>query len=85
MLVKLNKEMAKLLINEVEDASSLIVSQTDEGNDEVKLDVSDIDELKLLINDEIVYRGLDNQETVNDFGKKLYALYDEILYQKHDN
>ena len=85
MLVKLNKEMAKLLINEVEDASSLIVSQTDEGNDEVKLDVSDIDELKLLINDEIVYRGLDNQEKVNDFGKKLYALYDEILYQKHDN
>ena len=55
------------------------------GENTVELNVSDIDEIQLLINDEIVYRGLDKQETVNDLGKKLYALYDEILYQKYNN
>ena len=30
----------------------------------------------------IVYRGLDKQDTVNNLGKCLYNLYDEILFQK---
>ena len=77
MILKLNNEMSRLLLEEVEDVQPLIISQ--------KAIVSDIKELQLLINDEIVYRGLDNQETVNDFGKKLYDLYDAILYQKHSN
>lgn len=50
-----------------------------------ELEISDLQELQLLINDEIVYRGLDNQDTVNDLGKRLYALYDEIIYQKDTN
>lgn len=84
MVVKLNKEMSELLLKEVEDIEPLIVGQR-EVDDTVELDVSDIDEVQLLINDEIVYRGLNKQETVNDLGKKLYALYDEILFQKHNN
>lgn len=84
MVVKLNKEMSELLLKEVEDIEPLIVGRR-EVDDTVELDVSDIDEVQLLINDEIVYRGLNKQETVNDLGKKLYALYDEILYQKHNN
>lgn len=83
MMVKLNKEMSDLLLT-VEDIKSLIISRSDKEGI-VELDVSDIDEVQLLINDEIVYRGLDNQKTVNDLGKKLYELYDEILYQKHNN
>ena len=83
MLVKLSKEMAELLINEVEDASSLISEQWLSGEEGVKLEVSDIGELQLLINDEILYRGLDKQDTVNALGKRLYELYDEILYQKN--
>lgn len=82
MILKLNHDMAKLLMEEVEDARSLIKSQK-VVDDMSKLEVSDIRELQLLINDEIVYRGLDKQETVNSIGKKLYALYDEILHQKH--
>lgn len=85
MVIKLNKEMSELLLKEVEDIEPLIVSQRDVDRNTVELDVSDIDEMQLLINDEIVYRGLNNQEAVNDLGKRLYALYDEILYQKHNN
>ena len=83
MVVKLNKEMSDLLLT-VEDIKSFIISRADKEGI-VELEVSDIDEVQLLINDEIVYRGLDKQETVNDLGKKLYVLYDEILYQKHNN
>ena len=74
--------MSKLLLEEVEDAQSLILSQREIDSDSKELEVSDIKELQLLVNDEIVYRGLDYQETVNDFGKKLYKLYDEILHQR---
>lgn len=85
MVIKLNKEMSELLLKEVEDIEPLIVSQREVDRNTVELDISDIDEIQLLINDEIVYRGLDNQEAANDLGKRLYALYDEILYQKHNN
>ena len=82
MIIKLNNEMSKLLLEEVEDAQSLILSQREIDSDSKEFEVSDIKELQLLVNDEIVYRGLDYQETVNDFGKKLYKLYDEILHQR---
>lgn len=82
MIIKLNNEMSKLLLEEVEDAQSLILSQREIDSGSKELEVSDIKELQLLVNDEIVYRGLDYQETVNDFGKKLYKLYDEILHQR---
>ena len=86
MIVKLSEDMAKLLIREVDGVDRLIKSsRVNEIEDNIELNISDIDEVQLLINDEIVYRGLDNQETANNHGKRLYALYDEILYQKHNN
>lgn len=85
MAIKLKKEMSEILLNEVEGIEPLVVDWREKSEGIVELDLSDIDEVQFLINDEIVYRGLDNQETVNDMGKKLYALYDEILYQKHNN
>lgn len=83
MIIKLNNEMSKLLLEEVKDAQSLISNQRKLDSDVKELEVSDIEELQLLVNDEIVYRGLDQQETVNNLGKKLYRLYDEILHQRH--
>lgn len=85
MIIKLNNEMSKLLLEEVEDAQSLILSQRKIDSDAKELEVSDIKELQLLVNDEIVYRGLDHQETVNNLGNKLYRLYDEILHQRHSS
>ncbi len=85
MLIRLNNEMSKLLLEEIEDAQSLIVSQRKVDSDIREFEIADIGELQLLINDEIVYRGMDHQETVNTLGKKLYGLYDEILQQKHSS
>ena len=85
MIIKLNNEMSKLLLEEVEDVQSLISNQRKLDSDVKELEVSDIEELQLLVNDEIVYRGLDQQETVNNLGKKLYRLYDEILHQRHSS
>ena len=82
MVIKLKKEMSKILLGEVEDIMPLIVSQKELDEDTVELEVSDINEIELLVNDEIVYRGLDKQGTVNNLGKCLYNLYDEILFQK---
>ncbi|MDO4601190.1 MAG: hypothetical protein Q4B37_02885 [Eubacteriales bacterium] len=83
MLIKLSNEMSKLLLEEVEDAQSLVLNQRKVDSDTKELEVSDVEELQLLINDEIVYRGLDHQETINNLGKKLYELYDEIFHQRH--
>ena len=82
MVIKLKKEMSKILLGEAEDIMPLIVSQKELDEDTVELEVSDINEIELLVNDEIVYRGLDKQDTVNNLGKCLYNLYDEILFQK---
>lgn len=49
-----------------------------------KIKKEDIREVQLLINDEIVLHGMDNQDIVNELGLKLYKLYDEILYQKNN-
>lgn len=83
MLIKLKNDMFQLLLKEVEGARTLITTKRTISSDMVELEISDIKELQLLINDEIVYRGLENQERVNDLGKRLYDLYDEILYQRH--
>lgn len=51
MIIKLNNEMSKLLLEEVEDAQSLILSQRKIDSDAKELEVSDIKELQLLVED----------------------------------
>lgn len=42
----------------------------------------DINAVLMLIDDEITYAGLtDDQQECNDYGRKLYSLYDELYYQ----
>lgn len=43
-----------------------------------------VQEVQLLINDEIVSKGMDKQNTVNTLGVQLYKLYDDILAQKRN-
>ena len=45
-------------------------------------ETDDLESLLLILNEEIAGRGMDRQETVNEFGLELYALYDELLEQK---
>lgn len=85
MIINLDRKLANLLLNEVEDVLPLIVSQKEINNNLIEIEVSDIEEMQLLINDEIVLRGLDNQDTVNALGQRLYELYDEVYYQRHNS
>ena len=85
MIIKLNKKLANILMNEVENTSSLIIKQKELTNNLIEIEVSDIEEIQLLINDETVLKGLNNQDTVNSYGKRLYELYDEIYYQRYNS
>lgn len=82
MKFKLKRNLFDLLIN-VPDVNQYIFNKF-EIDDYVNfnIDTKNIREVQLLINDEIVLNGMDNQENVNGIGLELYKLYDEILYQK---
>lgn len=82
MKFKLKKSLFDLLIN-VPEVEQYIVNKIEKDDCiDFNIDIKDFREVQLLINDEIVLNGMDNQDTVNSLGLKLYKLYDEILYQK---
>ena len=85
MNFKLRKSLFEILKN-ISDINDYIL-EIHEENDGVsfKIEKENIQEVQLLINDEIVLKGIDKHETVNELGIKLYKLYDEILYQKKNN
>lgn len=84
MSFKLRKALYDLLINisGVKDYINYLVEY--ENFIEFEINKADFREVQLLINDEIVFNGMDNQEKVNNLGIKLYKLYDELLYQKNN-
>lgn len=82
MKFKLKKGLFDLLIN-VPEVEQYIVNKVEEDDCiDFSIDIKNLREVQLLINDEIVLNGIDNQDTVNSLGLKLYKLYDEISYQK---
>ena len=84
MKFKLRKSLYDLLIN-IPDAKQYINDSVEcDEFVEFKINKLDFREVQLLINDDIVINGLDNQEIVNDLGIKLYKLYDELNYQKNN-
>ena len=48
----------------------------------IEIDESNFQLLMVIITETIAERGLENQNTVNAFGKALYDLYDALLLQK---
>lgn len=84
MKFKLNESLFDLLINVPEVNQYIIKKVKIDDYIEFSIDIKDFREVQLLINDEIVLHGMDNQDTVNDLGLKLYKLYDDILYQKNN-
>lgn len=85
MIFRLHKCIFDILRENVEESLQYI--QNENENDEeiiFNIEDKDVQEVQLLINDEIVLNGMDNQDTVNELGLKLYKLYDEILYQKNN-
>ena len=82
MKFKLKKDLFDLLINVPEVEQYIINKIEDSDCINFNIDTKNIREVQLLINDEIVLKGMDNQDTVNCLGVTLYKLYDEISYQK---
>ena len=83
MQFRLNKHRFNIFKQNVIEAMDY-VKNIKENEEYIKFEICDKDvlEVQLLINDEIVFNGMDNQDTVNQLGIELYAVYDEILYQK---
>ncbi|MGL4730339.1 MAG: hypothetical protein ACRCW0_01990 [Clostridium sp.] len=83
MKFKLHKSLFDLLIN-VQEVNQYVIKRVEiDDYIEFSIDIKNFREVQLLINDKIVLHGMNNQDTVNDLGLKLYKLYDEILYQKN--
>ena len=82
MKIKLSKENFDTLLKlDLSDAETEIELYPDEN----ALEFSDIGELLIAINDEIVFKGMtSDMDTVTPFGRKIYALYDEIYYTVYD-
>lgn len=84
MRFNLNRNMFNVLKENVPDAIKYLLEIQEDNQINFNIKDEDVLEVQLLINDEIVLHGMNNQDTVNDLGLKLYKLYDEILYQKNN-
>ena len=76
---KLTKENFRLMqgidFGEMGDKLRLI-------EEEQAVETTDFGLMQIIINEEIVTKGLDEtQENCTEFGRKLYGLYDELLYR----
>jgi hypothetical protein len=80
MRIKLSKEMYKLLLK-VDSIEECISEAEETDNDVVYVELSDVRKVQGLISFDIVDYGMDNQDTVNEYGIQLYNLYDEIYDQ----
>ncbi len=78
----LTKEYASL-IKEID--FSEISSFKCTAGDRLDIEIEDCDyqDFMISINDAIVTKGMDDNDTVNQLGKSLYALYDAIFAQKN--
>lgn len=44
---------------------------------------ADYDSLIFELTDAVIYNGMDDEDTVNDIGKRLYSITDNLVAQKH--
>lgn len=84
MIFSLSKNDFVFLQEHSEKETSEMMRITEENSEKVFFSVGDISEFQGLINDAIVLFGMNNQDTVNEIGKRLYKIYDEIYFQKHN-
>ena len=52
---------------------------------QIYFDVKEVSDFQDEINMEIVDSGMDDEDTVNKLGKRMYQIYDNLLYQKRNN
>lgn len=81
--LKLSKSDFEFLSSYMELSSECIKLPTIKCKNEfVEFEVEDYSNFQVMMNFDIVNDGMDNQDTVNELGKRMYQIYDEILIQK---
>lgn len=83
MICHLSKSDFEFLNLKSPESVELISTIENENNEKVAFEVSNdkYSEFESRINDSILDIGLDDEDTVNEIGKRLYSIYDELLYQ----
>ena len=83
MTCYLNKSDFDFLKSKSPESIEMISSIKEETDEKVTFEVLDDDysEFESRINDSILDIGMDDEDTVNEIGKRLYNIYDELLYQ----
>lgn len=81
--LKLSKTDFDFMLNNMELTAKCIISyELDSESKNISFLVEDYSDFQDMVNFDIVNTGMDNQETVNEQGKRMYQLYDIILAQK---
>lgn len=81
--LRLSKSDFEFLSSYMELSSECVKSPTTDGKDGfVEFQVEDYSDFQDLMNFDIINDGMDNQNTVNELGKRMYQIYDKILIQK---
>lgn len=83
MICHLSKSDFEFLNLKSPESVELISTIENENNEKVVFEVQNdkYSEFESRINDSILDIGLDDEDTVNEIGKRLYSIYDELLYQ----
>lgn len=71
---------AKFLM-EISEEAKIVLQKLARKDEDYLMDDDELDDLQAEITFAIVSKGMDNQDTVNEIGIRLYAIYDDILWQ----
>lgn len=84
MIFILSKKDFNFLKDKISYAYKLVTTK-EEKNNNIYFDVKEVSDFQDEINMEIVDSGMDDEDTVNKLGKRMYQIYDNLLYQKRNN
>ena len=78
-MIKLDKKSYDLLRSiDLSEMEGIITF----NDDDMSFETEDLRLLQIILNEEIVTKGMKDQNEVTEHGRALYALYDAILDQK---
>lgn len=84
MKFHLSRENIDFLKKHAEEACERMHGFVEEDEVVFLINSDDLVDFQLDLNDAIVDVGMNNQDTVNEIGIRLYSIYDELLFQiKH--
>lgn len=78
----LSEDDYAFLKKNTEDYFDEIICNVSTSEGKTKFYAKDIDKLQLCISDAVFLYGMDDEYGATDIGKRLYNIYDELLYQR---